>query len=72
MESACRMLNSCETASTVNRPGQPECPRLKTIDGVLRRPKRMSRLTIRKDDLDTDQVIWGAPVFPAEDPQPAA
>ena len=57
MESACRMLNSCETASTVNRPGQPECPRLKTIDGVLRRPKRMSRLTIRKDDLDTDQVI---------------
>ena len=50
------MLNSCETASTVNTPGQPKCPRLKMIDGVLR-PKRMSRLTIRKDDLDTDQVI---------------
>ena len=32
----------------------------------------MDHTTIRKDDLDTDQPIGGEPVFPAEDPQPAA
>jgi hypothetical protein len=42
------------------------------LNGRLTRWLELRQVTIRKDDLDTDQVISGEPVFPAKDPQPPA